>query len=154
MAVWGGGSGCASSLLQSLSQLGLLLINCVKKDEPYGKTSSPSSSGIAAMGNGIAAMQVTAVLAPSLNILSFGCVSDRNSTSSSSALHTITTNRRFLLCFLFYLSLSLLSRFSLLLLYSLSSASSHHDDLMRKLAELDAEDANDDECAPPSPTPV
>jgi hypothetical protein len=28
------------------------------------------------------------------------------------------------------------------------------NDLMRKLAELDAEDANDDETAPPSPTPV
>jgi hypothetical protein len=41
-----------------------------------------------------------------------------------------------------------------LLLYSLSSASSHHDDLMQKLAELDMEDANDDECAPPSPTPL
>jgi hypothetical protein len=27
-------------------------------------------------------------------------------------------------------------------------------DLMRKLEVLDAEDANDDECAPPSPTPV
>jgi hypothetical protein len=28
------------------------------------------------------------------------------------------------------------------------------NDLMRKLAELDMEDANDDESAPPSPTPV
>jgi hypothetical protein len=28
------------------------------------------------------------------------------------------------------------------------------NDLMRKLAELDAEDANDYENAPPSPTPV
>jgi hypothetical protein len=28
------------------------------------------------------------------------------------------------------------------------------NDLMRKLAELDAEDANDDESVPPSPTPV
>jgi hypothetical protein len=28
------------------------------------------------------------------------------------------------------------------------------NDLMRKLAELDAEDANDDEFTPPSPTPV
>jgi hypothetical protein len=28
------------------------------------------------------------------------------------------------------------------------------NDLMRKLAELDAEDANDDESMPPSPTPV
>jgi hypothetical protein len=27
-------------------------------------------------------------------------------------------------------------------------------DLMRKLAELDAEDINDNESAPPSPTPV
>jgi hypothetical protein len=27
-------------------------------------------------------------------------------------------------------------------------------DLMRKLAELDVEDTNDDESAPPSPTPV
>jgi hypothetical protein len=27
-------------------------------------------------------------------------------------------------------------------------------DLMRKLEELDAEDANDNECMPPSPTPV
>jgi hypothetical protein len=28
------------------------------------------------------------------------------------------------------------------------------NDLLRKLAELDAEVANDDESAPPSPTPV
>jgi hypothetical protein len=28
------------------------------------------------------------------------------------------------------------------------------NDLMRKLAQLNAEDANDNECAPPSPTPV
>jgi hypothetical protein len=28
------------------------------------------------------------------------------------------------------------------------------NDLMWKLAELDAEDANDDESAPPNPTPV
>ncbi len=28
------------------------------------------------------------------------------------------------------------------------------NDLMRKLAELDAEDANDDESTPPSPAPV
>jgi hypothetical protein len=28
------------------------------------------------------------------------------------------------------------------------------NDLMQKLAELDMEDANDDESAPPSPTPV
>ncbi len=28
------------------------------------------------------------------------------------------------------------------------------NDLMRKLEELDAEDANDDESAPPSPTPM
>jgi hypothetical protein len=28
------------------------------------------------------------------------------------------------------------------------------NDLMQKLAEFDAEDANDDESAPPSPTPV
>ena len=28
------------------------------------------------------------------------------------------------------------------------------NDLMRKLAELDAEDANDNESTPPSPTPV
>ncbi len=55
MAAWGGGGGCASSLIQSLSQLGFLLIDCIKKDKPYGKASSPSSSGIAAMGNGIAA---------------------------------------------------------------------------------------------------
>jgi hypothetical protein len=27
-------------------------------------------------------------------------------------------------------------------------------DLMRKLEELDTEDANDNECAPPSPTPL
>ncbi len=28
------------------------------------------------------------------------------------------------------------------------------NDLMRKLVELDAEDTNDDESAPPSPTPM
>jgi hypothetical protein len=28
------------------------------------------------------------------------------------------------------------------------------NDLMQKLAELDAEDANDDDSAPPSPTPL
>jgi hypothetical protein len=28
------------------------------------------------------------------------------------------------------------------------------NDLMRKLAELDMEDANDDESVPPSPTPM
>jgi hypothetical protein len=28
------------------------------------------------------------------------------------------------------------------------------NDLMRKLAELDMEDANDNECVPPSPTPM
>jgi hypothetical protein len=28
------------------------------------------------------------------------------------------------------------------------------NDLMRKLAELDTEDANDNECMPPSPTPM
>jgi hypothetical protein len=89
VVAWGSGGGCASSLLQSLSQLGFLLIDCIKKDKPYGKASSPSSSGIAAMGNGIATTQVTAVLAPCLNILSFGCIGDRNSISSSSALCAI-----------------------------------------------------------------
>jgi hypothetical protein len=154
MAAWGGGGGCASFLLQFLSQLGFLLINCVKKDELYGKASSPSSGGIAAVGNGIATMQVTAVLAPCLNILSFGCIGNRNCTSLSLALRAIATIWRFLLCYLFCQSLSLSLHFSSSLLYSLSSASSHHDDLMQKLAELDAEDANDNECAPPSTTPV
>jgi hypothetical protein len=154
MVAWGGSGGCASSLLQSLSQLGFLLIDCIKKGKPYGKASSPSSGGIAAMGNGIAAMQVTAVLAPRLNILSLGCVGNRNSTSLSLAPRTIATIGRFLLRYLFYQSLLLLSRFSLSLLYSLSSASSHHNDLMQKLAELDVEDANDHECTPPSPTPM
>jgi hypothetical protein len=36
VAVWGNGGGCSSSLLQSLSQLVFLLIDCVKKDKPYG----------------------------------------------------------------------------------------------------------------------
>jgi hypothetical protein len=99
MAAWGGGNGCASSLLQPLSQLGFLLINCIKKDEPCSKASSPSSGGIVAMGNGIAATQVTAVLAPHLDILAYGCICDRNSTSSSLALHAIG---RFLLCYLFF----------------------------------------------------
>jgi hypothetical protein len=63
MVAWGGGGGCASSLLQSLSLLGFLLIDCVKKDESYGKASSPSSGGIAAVGNGVAVTQVTAMLA-------------------------------------------------------------------------------------------
>jgi hypothetical protein len=151
MVAWDGGGGCASSLLQSLSQLGFLLIDCVKKDKPYSKTSSLSSGGIAAMGNNIATMQVTTVLAPHLNILAFGCVGNRNSTSLSLALCTV---RRFLMCYLFFQSLSLLLHFSSLSLYSLSSVLSHHNDLMRKLAELVAEDANNNECAPPSPTPV
>jgi hypothetical protein len=154
MAAWGGGGGCASCLLQSLSQLGFLLINCIKKDKPYGKASSPSPGGIAAMRNSIAAIQVTAVLAPSLDILSFGSVSDGNSTSLSLVQRTIAAIGRFLLCYLFYQSLLLWSCFSLSLLYSLSSASSHLDDLMQKLAELDTEDANDNECALPSPTSV
>jgi hypothetical protein len=74
MAAWGGSGGCASSLLQSLSQLGFLLINCVKKDKPYSKASSPSSGGIATMGNGIATMQVTAMLALRLDVLDFGAL--------------------------------------------------------------------------------
>jgi hypothetical protein len=144
MAVWGGGGGCTSSLLQPLSQLGFLLIYCVKTDEPYSKASSPSFGGIAAMGNGIVAMQVTAA---------FGCTGDRNSTSLSLVLHAVATIGRFLQCYLFCQSLLSSVRFSLSLLYSSSSASSHHEYLMRKLAELDAKNANDDECTPPSPTP-
>jgi hypothetical protein len=154
MVAWSGGGGCTSSLLQSLSQLGFLLIDCIKKGEPYDKASSLSSGGIATMGNDIAATQVTAVLAPRLDILSVGCVGHRNSTSLSLAPCTVVTIGRFLLRYLFCQSLSLSSRFSSSLLYSLSSASSHHDDLMRKLAELEVEDANDHECVPPSLTPV
>jgi hypothetical protein len=124
MAACGGGGGCASSLLQSLSQLGFLLIDCVKKDEPC-------FSGIAAAGNGIAAMQATAVLAPRLDISSFGGISDGNGTSSSSAPRAVATIGRFLLCYLFYQSSSSSSsssslRFSSSSLYSSSSTSSHH----------------------------
>ncbi len=106
------------------------------------------------MGNGIAATQVTAELAPRLNSLSFGCVGDGNSTSSSLEPSAIAKIGRFLLCYFFYQSSLSLLHFSSSLLYSSSSASSHHDDLMRKLAELDAEDTNDNESVPPSPTPV
>ncbi|KAL3799646.1 hypothetical protein ACHAW5_004517 [Stephanodiscus triporus] len=102
----GVGGGCASSLLQSLSQLGFLLIDCVKKDEPCCTASSSSSSIVSAM-------RATAVLAPHLDISSFGGGgSDGNDTSSSSAPHAVATIGRFLLCYLFYQSSLSSSRFS------------------------------------------
>ncbi len=95
----GGGGGCASSLLQSLHQLGFLLIDCVKKDEP-SKTESLTSK--------LKAMQSIAVLAPNLDISSFSSnnVTNVSGITSTSAPRTAAAAGRFLLSFLFYQSSS------------------------------------------------
>ena len=94
-----GGCGCASSLLQSLHQLGFLLIDCVKKDEPI-KTQTLTDK--------LNAMQSVAVLAPNLDISSFSSnnVTHVNGITSTSAQHAVAAVGRFLLSFLFYQSSS------------------------------------------------
>jgi hypothetical protein len=153
MALWGSGGGCASSLLQFLSQWGFLLIDCVKKDELYGKASSPPSIGIAAMGKGIGHAGDRRVgPVPQYFVFWVRWQQKQHLIKFGTTCHH--DHQRFLLYYLFCQSLLFPSRFSSSLLYSLSSTSSHHNNLKWKLAQLDAEDANDNECVPPSPTPM
>jgi len=88
------GGGCSSSLLQSLHQLGFLLIDCVKKDD---------ASSNASPVNKAHAMQSIAVLAPNLDM---SCFDSNSGTHVASAPHAAAVVGRFLLCFLFYQSSS------------------------------------------------
>ena len=101
--IGGGGGvsgGCASSLLQSLSQLGFILVDCVKKNDLEVSATSV---------NHTTAMLPTTVLASNLDISSFGGSSSASDGNSSTA-RAVATIGRFLLCYLFYQSSS--SRFS------------------------------------------
>ena len=103
--IGGGGGvsgGCASSLLQSLSQLGFILVDCVKKNDLEVSATSV---------NHITAMLPTTVLASNIDISSFGG-SRSASDGNSSTARAVATIGRFLLCYLFYQSSSSSSRFS------------------------------------------
>jgi len=87
-----------SSLLQSLSTLGFLLVDCVKKDELSSLSTMPSFTS-----DGSVAMQPTPVLASNLDISSFN-PNNNNSKNNvdTSAPHATSVIGRFLLSYLYY----------------------------------------------------
>ena len=95
----GGGGGCASSLLQSLSQLGFLLVDCAVKDGP--RCSSALSDG--------ARMRATPVLVPGLDVSSFHGGGGMRGEGSDA--HAAASIGRSLLCCLFYQSAAASSHF-------------------------------------------
>ena len=87
-----------SSLLQSLSTLGYLLVDCVKKDELSSLSTLPSFTS-----DGSLAMQPTPVLASNLDISSFNPNNNNNKNNvDTSAPHATSVIGRFLLSYLYY----------------------------------------------------
>jgi len=87
-----------SSLLQSLSTLGFLLVDCVKKDELSSLSTLPSFTSDSSV-----VMQPTPVLASNLDISSFNPNNNNNKNNvDTSAPHATSVIGRFLLSYLYY----------------------------------------------------
>jgi len=87
-----------SSLLQSLSTLGFLLVDCVKKDELSSLSTLSSFTSDSTL-----AMQPTPVLASNLDISSFNPNNNSNKNNvDTSAPHATSVIGRFLLSYLYY----------------------------------------------------
>ena len=109
------------SILQALSQLGFLLIDCVKKDDNLSTTKS--STAMPSFASNVV-MQATPVLATNLDISSY--TSSNGSVNSSSKVETTAPHAtaaigRFLLSYLYYQAASASSHFTSSSLASLSN---------------------------------